>query len=522
MRRYVTFCNEKNIARVFEPDRGDITKCARRVPRTIPAVTCFCRYLMGVENFQQIKQVTVLLFYSACRIVTPPLSSLAATLSKKARPFPLPSLSARHDLTHVQPSCDALALPIHRSKKCQWTRAPPRPERSVAPRRRSNCFVTRAAFASSFLTPVPQVWNGLLQKLWEQSSNPKKYGEPTDVDVDLKVKVLSFPARLARSTTRTRLTFALQECEPLFAASKTVAQNVCQNEKCTPDRSTWGCAPGCNFQSTVVKWFRAAKEESERLERDPKRSRMDAASAGAAHKRAAVSKEPPIILLPRIDSAAINMRNGQDFFEKGIYVSHQEDLSKAPPVQFNVTCDFPHSLPSRPLPRPSPLPVRRLLHKCTKVPLTPQVQRRRVHLQGHDGVHHDGVARARGGRCCHGQHMAGASQRIADAVAHEALTLRPAVQRVSLSGAHGCFRRCQGILRALHRRHTRRLRQAVERAAHRPLPQEQALRPCCSEASTSELPSQSVADFVCRRLHNSRPGQIWEGVIEQARRKQLL
>ena len=55
--RYVTFCNEKNIARVFEPDRGDITKCARRFSRLVYVVTFYRRYLMGVENFQQIKQV---------------------------------------------------------------------------------------------------------------------------------------------------------------------------------------------------------------------------------------------------------------------------------------------------------------------------------------------------------------------------------------------------------------------------------------------------------------------------------
>jgi hypothetical protein len=39
------------------------------------------------------------------------------------------------------------------------------------------------------------VWNGLLQKLWEQSANPKKYGEPTDVDVDLKANPLLFRER---------------------------------------------------------------------------------------------------------------------------------------------------------------------------------------------------------------------------------------------------------------------------------------------------------------------------------------
>lgn len=232
VREYVTFCNEKNIARVFEPDRGDITK-----------------YLMGVENFQQIKQLA---------------------------------------------SGDAVKEAVVR-----------RP-RATDPSQQEMPVDEASAAARA-------VWNGLLQKLWEQSANPKKYGEPTDVDVDLK------------------------ECEPLFAASKVVAQNICQNEKCTPDRSTWGCAPGCNFQSTVVKWFKAAKEESERAERDPKRGRVDAAAAGAAQKRAARFKEPPIILLPRSDSAVINMRNGLDFFEKGVFVSQPEDFSQAPPVQFNVT-----------------------------------------------------------------------------------------------------------------------------------------------------------------------------------------
>jgi hypothetical protein len=32
------------------------------------------------------------------------------------------------------------------------------------------------------------VWNGLLQKLWEQSANPSDYSKPEDVDVDLKVR----------------------------------------------------------------------------------------------------------------------------------------------------------------------------------------------------------------------------------------------------------------------------------------------------------------------------------------------
>ena len=59
-----------------------------------------------------------------------------------------------------------------------------------------------------------------------------------------------FHAPCAPLQPRAFLMPSLQECEPLFAASKVVAQNICQNEKCTPDRSTWGCAPGCNFQVT--------------------------------------------------------------------------------------------------------------------------------------------------------------------------------------------------------------------------------------------------------------------------------
>jgi hypothetical protein len=78
-------------------------------------------------------------------------------------------------------------------------------------------------------------------------------------------------------------------------------------------------------------------------------------------------------------------------------------------VQFNVTCvtlQLPrclcHSPPIRPF-SPASNSHRRL---------RPQVQRRCVHLQRHDGVHYDGVARARGGGCCHGQHVAGAAQPI--------------------------------------------------------------------------------------------------------------
>jgi hypothetical protein len=131
----------------------------------------------------------------------------------------------------------------------------------------------------------------------------------------------------------------LQECEPLFAASKNVAENITQNEKRTPDPSTWGCIPGCNFQSTVLKWFKAAKDESERMEREPKRLRVDAAAGGGAQKKAATPKDPPIILLPANDSAILNMRNGLDFFEKGVFVSEPGGTSQLAPKEFNVTCD---------------------------------------------------------------------------------------------------------------------------------------------------------------------------------------
>jgi hypothetical protein len=130
-------------------------------------------------------------------------------------------------------------------------------------------------------------------------------------------------------------TAPLQDCEPLFVASKNVAYNITQNEKRTPDPSTWGCIPGCNFQTTVVKWFNAAKEESER---DSKRQRGEQGAGGGAQKKAAVVKRPPIILLPRSESAVLNMRNGRQFFEQGIFVSEQQDLSQEPPKEFNVTC----------------------------------------------------------------------------------------------------------------------------------------------------------------------------------------
>jgi hypothetical protein len=134
-----------------------------------------------------------------------------------------------------------------------------------------------------------------------------------------------------------QLILLLQECEPLFAASKSVALNILQNEKRTPEPSQWGCIPGCNFQSTVLKWFKAAKDETERMDRDPKRQRVDAGSGGGALKKAATSKDRPIILLPRSDSAILNMRNCLEFFEKGVFVSQPEDLSTLPPKEVNVT-----------------------------------------------------------------------------------------------------------------------------------------------------------------------------------------
>ena len=87
----------------------------------------------------------------------------------------------------------------------------------------------------------------------------------------------------------------------------------------------------------MLKWFKAAKDETERMERDPKRQRVDAGSGGGALKKAATSKDRPIILLPRSDSAILNMRNCQEFFEKGVFVSQPEDLSALPPKEVNVT-----------------------------------------------------------------------------------------------------------------------------------------------------------------------------------------
>jgi len=122
-----------------------------------------------------------------------------------------------------------------------------------------------------------------------------------------------------------------------------VALNITQNEKRMPDPATWGCVPGCNFQTNVLKWFRAAKEETERSQREPKRVRGEQGGGGGAQKKAAGGKQPPIILLPRSESAVLNMRNGLEFFEKGIFVAEQEDLSKQPPKEFNVTCVACHS-----------------------------------------------------------------------------------------------------------------------------------------------------------------------------------
>jgi hypothetical protein len=130
-----------------------------------------------------------------------------------------------------------------------------------------------------------------------------------------------------------------QDCHPLFVASQNVAQNITQNEKCIPDPKTWGCISGCNFQSTVVKWFKAAKDETERLEREPKRHRGDVVAAGGALKKTTKSKEPPLILLPRSDTAVLNMRNGFEFFENGVLVSEHDDLSSFPPKEFHVTYD---------------------------------------------------------------------------------------------------------------------------------------------------------------------------------------
>jgi len=145
-----------------------------------------------------------------------------------------------------------------------------------------------------------------------------------------------------------------------------VALNITQNEKRIPDPATWGCVPGCNFQTNVLKWFRAAKEETERSQREPKRVRGEQGGGGGAQKKAAGGKQPPIILLPRSESAVLNMRNGLEFFEKGIFVAEQEDLSKQPPKEFNVTCVACHPRRicpstaalthfSRPFPPPHPL-----------------------------------------------------------------------------------------------------------------------------------------------------------------------
>jgi len=56
---YVTYCAKENIQRVIETDRMSITKFIRPPLLHLDQcnVTCCCRYLMGVENFQQIKQV---------------------------------------------------------------------------------------------------------------------------------------------------------------------------------------------------------------------------------------------------------------------------------------------------------------------------------------------------------------------------------------------------------------------------------------------------------------------------------
>ena len=56
---YVTYCAKENIQRVIETDRMSITKFIRPPLLHFDQcnVTCCCRYLMGVENFQQIKQV---------------------------------------------------------------------------------------------------------------------------------------------------------------------------------------------------------------------------------------------------------------------------------------------------------------------------------------------------------------------------------------------------------------------------------------------------------------------------------
>lgn len=199
----------------------------------------------------------------------------------------------------------------------------------------------------------------------------------------------------------------LQECEPLFAASKAVAENITQNEKRTPDPNTWGCIPGCNFQSTVLKWFKAAKDETIRLERDrdPKRQRGDAAAhapVAGAQKRASTLKEPPIILLPISDSAVLSMRNGLQFFQSGVFVANADDASDLPaaPKEFDVKCDAALFLFT-------PHPASAYTSFLFLFPTPLQLQRHHIHVQGHVGLHPDGMAGTRCCCCCHGQHVAG-------------------------------------------------------------------------------------------------------------------
>jgi hypothetical protein len=327
---YATFCKEQNIQRVQEPDRMDITKCCCCLLVSLHdhCLTRGRRYLMGVENFQQIKQVGPY-----------PICVICCVLMRRGSLRPaMPLSKASYSFHALAFHTDALAAVARRQRAADPSQQDiPVDEATAAARAVRNASLLFAIsfsfFHEAFATGVERSSAATLgtkrqSKRIRQATGCRRRLE--GAPLVLRACVLFFQSHNS---------VLLQECEPLFAASKNVAQNITQNEKRTPDPSTWGCIPGCNFQSTVLKWFKAAKDESERIEREPKRLRVDAAAGGGAQKKAASPKDPPIILLPGSDSAILNMRNALEFFEKGVFVSEPGGTSQLAPKEFNVTCD---------------------------------------------------------------------------------------------------------------------------------------------------------------------------------------
>ena len=139
---------------------------------------------MGDEKFQQIKQV---------RSSPPPLSVLPALpkLCMTAR-FWRRCCRRHAALSRFIFARDICAPVVRRQRAADPSQQDVPVDEATAGARAVRAAQRPAAprffLCFFYVTPSPQVWNGLLQKLWEQSANPSDYSKPEDVDVDLKVR----------------------------------------------------------------------------------------------------------------------------------------------------------------------------------------------------------------------------------------------------------------------------------------------------------------------------------------------